>query len=682
MTDQHTEKEATQGMAEGTAPDAAKEVAPATDGKETQSKKDRKGKHRHRRGDSALRLPMSIWARMALVLLGFALVVSLTAIAVSVIEKKRSKASRDARVEARKDKEVEKQTKKPVEPPPATAPESLPQGADALTEGKRALAEGKAAVACSLLRTACIQTPESSEAWLALIDACQKAGDLKEAWRNCDRAVSLVTGDRTEVNRCYARLALECAKPEVALAQAEELLQARPQDADGQVMAAAALLALNRNGEALARARQAIAAEPDNPAAQVVLARALTEEGSPTEAVEILRKVLLAVPGSPSASLALARAQRLLGDTAGAQETLSEVDGKQGAEEGMLVEVPLDDKEIPPGVVDSDLALNAMAAAEKAELLLQDGKIAEALAEYEKLATTNPELYSVQYRFAELTLLSGSAEAARKLAEAQLARHPGDASPHAILARVFLLKGLPGLAIEECRKAIAGAPGTPAALSAMKNLAIAQNRSGDHTGAVAAMEAYLKKRPKDLDAITRLSVFLSEGGDLEAALATLHEAAQQFPGHPSFLAQEALLLRRAKRNEEAIAAMRRAVEQGVTGWQAPLVLAGLLLDENHPDEALAAARKAYENAPKNNHLVADTLAWSLILNGQLDEAAPLLETALSIVPDAPRYHYHRAVLYQRRQDADGAKRELNAALASPRQFPEREAAEKLLAELP
>ncbi len=658
--------------------DADGKVSSAADGKST---KDRKGKQRHRRGGSAIRPPLSIWARIALLLVGFAVVASVATVAVTTIEKRRSKASRAARIAAREEAKKKANTAPAVAP--AASPEAVPEGGDALSEGKRALADGKVAVACSLLRTACIQTPESSEAWLALVDACLKAGDLKEAWRNCDRAVSLVTGDRTEVNRCYARLALECAKPEVALAQAEALLLARPQDADGHVIAATALLGLNRNGEALAQARQAVAAEPDNPAAQVVLGRALTEEGSPAEAVEILRKVLVTVPGSPQASLALARAQRLLGDTVGAQKTLDEVGGELGAaNEGVLVEVPLDGKEVPPGVVGSDPALVAMAAAEKAELLMRNGNVAEALAEYEKLATANPELYSVQYRFAELTLLSGSAEAARKLAEAQLVRHPTDASPHAILARVFLLKGLPGLAIDECRKAIAGAPGTTAALSAMRNLAIAQNRSGDHKEAVVSMQAYLKKRPDDMDAITRLSVFQSEGGDLEAGLTTLREAAQRFPGRPALLAQEALLLRGAKRNEEAIATMRRAIEQGVEGWQAPLVLASLLLDENRPDEALVAAQKAYESAPKNNHLVADTLAWSLIQNGQLAEAAPLLESALAIVPNAPRYHYHRAVLCQRQQDGDGAKRELSAALASRRQFPEREAAEKLLAELP
>jgi thioredoxin-like negative regulator of GroEL len=55
--------------------------------------------------------------------------------------------------------------------------------------------------------------------------------------------------------------------------------------------------------------------------------------------------------------------------------------------------------------------------------------------------------------------------------------------------------------------------------------------------------------------------------------------------------------------------------------------------------------------------------------------------ALGILPAAPRYRYHHAVLLHRQQKSDEAAGELRTALASPRQFPERQAAQKLLATL-
>ena len=551
-----------------------------------------------------------------------------------------------------------------------------------LAAGKAVLAEGKVAQAVLLFRKACVHTPDSPAAWLGLIEACRRAGDFTQAWRACESALGSVIGDQTEVHRAFARLALDCGRMNAALAQATEVLAKQPDDAGANLLTALSLLGLGRSGAALEHARKAVKGAPDSLPAQVALGRALADEEQPSAAVEVLRRVLATAPGSPHACLALARALRQLGDDEGARKTLAMVDKQLGAEGGRLVEVILEpDGELPEGALGSAPAVAVEAAVERAELLLRAGKVKEGIAEFGRLATENPELHSIHYRFAELTLLSGQAEAARKLAEAQLARAKGaDASPHVILARVFLKKRLFGLARKECQKALAGTLDRRATLSARKTLAVACNRSGDPKQAVAEMQEYLKDRPDDRDAICRLSVFLLGAEDPDAAFKTLRTAATRFPDDPLFPGQEAILRLKAGDREGATAALRKAVELGAKGVRLYLQLASLLLEKNQTVEALAVARLAKEKAP-SAHLVADTLAWCLIRNDRLDEALPHIQFALGVLPAAPRYRYHHAVLLHRQQKSAEAAGELQTALASPRQFPERQAAEKLLATL-
>ena len=545
-----------------------------------------------------------------------------------------------------------------------------------------AMAEGKVAQAVILFRKACVYTPDSQAAWLGLIDACRQAGDFTQAWRACESALGSVIGDQTEVHRAFAHLALDCGRAEAAIVQATDILARQPEDADAHLVKALALLALGRSGAALEHSRKAVKGAPDSQAAQVALGRALADEEQPAAAVEVLRRVLATSPGSPHASLALARALRQLGDDEGARDALAMVDKQLVAPGARLVEVVLEPNgELPDGALGSDRAVAVAAAVERAELLVRAGKGKEGIAEFGRLATENPELHSIHYRLAELTLLSGQAEAARKLAEAQLARAPGaDARPHVILARVFLRKRLFGLAREECRKALAGTLDRRSEPSARKTLAVACNRSGDPKQAVVEMQAYLKGRPDDRDAICRLSVFLLVAEDTEGAFETLRAAATRFPDDSVFPGQEALLLLQTGDREGATAALRKAVELGAKSVRLYLQLVSLLLEKNQVVEALAVARLAKEKAP-SAHLVADTLAWCLIRNDRLDEALPHIQLALGILPAAPRYRYHHAVLLHRQQKSDEAAGELRTALASPRQFPERQAAQKLLATL-
>jgi tetratricopeptide (TPR) repeat protein len=630
---------------------------------------------------STIRIPMSPVAKLCIIGIAGMVIVSLALIVFFVVSRQQAKA-------AALTGEGQPQKQQTAAPKPAGAkPEAAPaeKTVDPLTvllqDGNKALGENKGAQAVQLFQKACARKSDSIDAWLGLIAAYRKLGEMKQAWQSCERALASTRGRRTELRRSYAHLAMDCARPTEALAQITELLHYLPDDVDGHTVAAEALLDLGRSGTALEHARQAVTVEPGNREARLALGRALVKEEQPEEAVQILSKVLAEAPGSPRASLALATAQRQAGDKAGAQETLTKVDQQLANDKTELVEVRLDEKgELPPGAVGSDQALAAMAAAEKAELLLREGKGEAGIAEYEKLAEKYPGLASIQYRLAELNMLAGRAEVARQQAEAQLRRDPGDARGHTLLARLYLRKRLFGLAEQECNRALTSPPGTPARTTALKVLAIARNRAGDHEAATTRMQEYLQERPKDMDAIVRLSAFQAASNAQEAALATIGKAEQEFPQAAQLPVQKALLLHQAGDVPGAIAALRRAVELRQDSVRLRLMLVSLLLEDKQPQEALSIARKAREMAPQQ-HLPADTLGWCLVQNDKLAEALPHLQFAIAAAPSAPRYRYHYAVLLNREKKTKEAARELQAALASPRRFPEREEAGTLLATL-
>ena len=635
----------------------------------------------------AVRLPMPLWVRLTAVVVAVVLSITVSVMVRNTVKRRTQSALPEQTSASQAGSPADLSSESPDEPlspelaEEAAAAEAVERLDDLLAEGGAFLTENKAGQAVRAFRRASAQSPESLPAWLGLVAGCRQAGDFTQAWWACESALGSVTGDQVEIHRAFAHLARDCGRADKALAEITKVLAQLPDDADAHFVAASALLNQEPSSRALRHARKAVDGASESHAAQVMLGRALAAAEQPTAAVEVLRRALAEVPGSPRACLALAHAQRQLGDEKGARETLAKIDKELVEEETRLVEIPLDPTgELPPGALGSDRAIAAMAAVERAELLLRGGKGREALAEFKRLATEYPELPSIHYRLAELTLLSGQVEAARKLAEAQLARSSEDTRGHVILARVFLNKGLFGLAKEECQRALTGNLSRRAAFSARRTLAVACNRLGDPKQAIAEIQTCLEARPGDQESIICLSIFQLAAGDAQAAIDTVRAAGVRFPAAPQFPTQEALLLLQNGDRKGAIAATRKAIALGARGGRSHLRLASLLLAENQAAEALPFARLARERM-RRSHLAADTLAWCLILNDTLDEALPHVRFALAAMPKAPRYRYHHAVLLNRQQKPEDAAGELRTALASTRQFPEREAAEKLLATL-
>ena len=148
--------------------------------------------------------------------------------------------------------------------------------------------------------------------------------------------------------------------------------------------------------------------------------------------------------------------------------------------------------------------------------------------------------------------------------------------------------------------------------------------------------------------------------------------------------------RKVELRAQSVAAYRRALkEYDAAGVEPPLTLLNNLAwclcgadDPNERAEGLVVARRGRELAMAHELTpeIQDTYAWALYRNGQLLEAREELRALLAAV-DRPTFRYHLAAVHFALRDYDSALAELRHARESTAEFPERDEAVRLEAEV-
>ncbi|WP_292044048.1 XrtA/PEP-CTERM system TPR-repeat protein PrsT [Massilia sp. UBA6681] len=132
----------------------------------------------------------------------------------------------------------------------------------------------------------------------------------------------------------------------------------------------------------------------------------------------------------------------------------------------------------------------------------------------------------------------------------------------------------------------------------------------------------------------------------------------------------------SKEYKPAITVLERAIKSAPNN---PLVLNNLAwaYQQEKDPRALAMAEQAYKLAG-NHPGVMDTLGWLLVEQGDTARALPLLQKAVEKAPNAPEIRYHLAVALHKSGDKQGARKEIDKALAQNAPFSEIDAARALL----
>ena len=222
---------------------------------------------------------------------------------------------------------------------------------------------------------------------------------------------------------------------------------------------------------------------------------------------------------------------------------------------------------------------------------------------------------------------------------------------------ILLLEKQPAEAVAPLRKAVELLPSEsrPRYL-----LGLAQERSGDLSGAAESFEGAARLDPKDADSLTRLGQVLLRQGKPAGAEGKFRASLDLQPKSPAALEGLAQSLDQQKK-PQAVDAYRNylAVQPDDKGARSRLV--HLLVEQQKYDEAVAENGKNNAGQP----LTVDDLKLRAdieISQNKLDEAITTLRQAIALAPNDAQLHGGLGRTYlQKRQFAD-AEGELKSAL--------------------
>ena len=111
-------------------------------------------------------------------------------------------------------------------------------------------------------------------------------------------------------------------------------------------------------------------------------------------------------------------------------------------------------------------------------------------------------------------------------------------------------------------------------------------------------------------------------------------------------------------------------------------LAALLSDHKKDDASLKRAKDIADKLKSvNQPLIQDTVGWVYYKTGDYADAVEALKQVVTAQPDVQVFNYHLGMAYHKSGDKEQARKYLEAALASDKDFPGRADAEAALGSL-
>ena len=237
-----------------------------------------------------------------------------------------------------------------------------------------------------------------------------------------------------------------------------------------------------------------------------------------------------------------------------------------------------------------------------------------------------PAVTTVMSRQVENAIDAGENDSQLRLLRKRLAANASDLDARVLLARIYLKRGLPDLALEHYRLASAQFPESP--LVAFE-LAKTLREMGEREGALTTIEHYIAKYPRGSWELRSLEGILADELGRFAAGETAHRAALLIdPGRAALHNNLGFNLMLQGQPDGAATEFRRAIEIDSRSEIAHNNLGAALVLQSHSVEALAEWRRSANPAVAHNNLAA-----VLIEQGRYPEARSELEVALGFRRD-------------------------------------------------
>jgi len=410
------------------------------------------------------------------------------------------------------------------------------------------------------------------------------------------------------------------------------------------------LLARGKPSEAIEALEEGIRLWPDNSVARELVAEAAVQLGDYDRAITEYAEAMRSDPGNRDAIFSLLRLLEALGRDSEAAVALSRYWREKPRDPESLVEaIRFANRAGQQGRVEQAVrrlgeipGYRAVVVAELAAIRASRESPAAGVDFIRKsqLDLTRPINGAALEALVEQLVADGKAGEALSAADAAIVASPDDARFHELRARALRASGKPDVAREALERAVAIEPERASAIAELASLAAER---GERKTAIALYDRASRADPDTSDYAWDAIQVLSAAGETAETERRL----------------EALLL-------------SDAVHTGAASLRARQLL------ETNPERAFALARRAVRLRGGPEAL--DTLGRVHLQRGDPQQAADMLGRSLKMKPNQPSTHYWLAMALSATGDADGARRELNAALAAE-DFPERADAKAQLARL-
>ena len=293
---------------------------------------------------------------------------------------------------------------------------------------------------------------------------------------------------------------------------------------------------------------------------------------------------------------------------------------------------------------------------DEAQAALDRNDYEAAIPPLQKFIAEKPDVAFAHFQLAYAYTALKRPDDARQEYERSIALDPKMAEAQLNLG-VLLLERQPAAAVAALRRAVELLPSEsrPRYL-----LGLAQERSGDFSGAAESFAGATRLDPKDLDSLTRLGQVLLRLGKSADAEGKFRAALELQPNSPEALQGLAQSLDQQKK-PQAVDAYRNYLAAEPDDKAARLRLVHLLVEQQKYDEAVA--ENAKDNAGQPATVDDLKLRADIEINQKkLDEAITTLRRALALAPNDAQLHGGLGRIYlEKRQFAD-AEKELKAAL--------------------
>jgi tetratricopeptide (TPR) repeat protein len=486
-----------------------------------------------------------------------------------------------------------------------------------------------------------------SEAVLAAQNALE-SGDCRKASESY--LVAAGYSDDPEVAMRAAQLALGCENFSTARAAAARWRKLEPYDGDAAL--AAALVAMKRYD--LEEAREALTAWRESGLAgsqdPLSFAEALQEETDATLLYRLFGEVL--VGEDPTAEVLLAQARLALSaynmeEAMQAAEQAATLDTRM-LEAQTIVLRALSVKGDHSAAIAGARALPQEALQGEDAFLLADllqagGRISDAEAELNRLASQPATAAGAERRLVTMALRQGRLDAAERQLETMLGRDGGTALAVLYLAELAERRG-------DYARAIQGyglLADSPLGLSARIAAARIMMKQGRANDGLMLLDEYVQQNPAEQLQVGLTRAHLqAETGDVKGALASLDELQKRYPDHPDIDYSRATVLETGGRTRQAVTEFERAIARRPEDPQLLNALGYTLADHKlRLGEAEEMIRKALAISP-DNPAIQDSLGWLLYRRGRTGDALAVLERAWLNSSDAEIGSHFGEVLWK------------------------------------